>query len=1029
MDAFLIDPPKSNHACASVEDLALQLANLRDTKATDTKAEHISATFEFRSTVVFNVPENESDAADPSQNLDQAVGGTPGALPTPPMNGNAPALITRSIRAYDTIMNQPTDDPALQKLVAKHIVAILGSVDGSSWTVRSVSRNSSGWTFTYLCKNSTQAWMRQNSKHSTKLRIAESSGKDGQDPVNLSRPAFDCRGSVTIAFAKSSRVITVKLEHTPLHKTVAELAELFKPPPPLAKAVVARRTDGHRKKRKSQADGAEAPEDGPKKKRRKKSTNTGEQMADGEQAPKAKKPRAPRAKKSKNAGVQPQAEGQDSALLNLSPLETARRQEEASKTLRDSGIDPETLSSEQFNIFANQSPDLQMESLAMLVKYGAERLRIVHPDQENAQQPGNPDPATGDAADASAKKKTSRKKAPRKDGAPKVKKTRGSCQACRAKKIKCSKGKPECEECVGAGIACYYPPQQKRKPAGAKSAEVAEDEPDEPEVAPVPNDVVDSMPDSAPAPEPVPEVVPEEEEASDLGSPGFDTSHPPAPEMLPHPADTTGFTEASHDVSQDLYHPVSTGLSYPQGVGVPEEVSNNADYFQQQPVSNGVAYPHQPQHVSNVAYTDASRQHVPEPEPVPVERVQVPSKPTHSTLPGPGTHRGLPSGSSRNQTDYTNSTDAVPSVSSWQPTNIPANTAQTYSDPPTIGQSAPSRQSRSRRSAAPPTYETSTHDTLQAATTLTNAALQHKSHTSPTTRTVSPFQNPTQAAQAARAKSRQSQRSSGRQTASPFQQSTTTQPSTAGTAPSLYNAPSTTDSNNLPSYDQYPRYNAAPTQAATTSSRVAYEPYSQQAAPSSSATSYSGYDTYNTRSQNSNATLANPVTQSASTSAPSSKNWASTNGRRSSNSYSANKATATPTPAYSVPVSSAQQRPTNMQSFNVRPQSTAPTQSRTSNDTSASYAQQPRQQQQQSQQQPQPQQGYNSFSSQAHPSATQQQQQDWYGFGSTNSATSNYGSGSYSQAQHRSMNLAGNTYTSINDQEALYEMLRNNPRH
>jgi hypothetical protein len=27
------------------------------------------------------------------------------------------------------------------------------------------------------------------------------------------------------------------------------------------------------------------------------------------------------------------------------------------------------------------------------------------------------------------------------------------------------------------------------------------------------------------------------------------------------------------------------------------------------------------------------------------------------------------------------------------------------------------------------------------------------------------------------------------------------------------------------------------------------------------------------------------------------------------------------------------------------------------------------------------------------------------------------------------MNLAGNTYTSMNDQEALYEMLRSNSRH
>lgn len=184
MDAFLLDAPEPDHACVSTEDLALEMAQLRNAKVTDTKAEHISATFEFSSTVVFSVQENENEVAE-SQNPDQSAGGPPGAAPPAPMNGDAPAPATREIRAIDTLLNQPTDDPALQKLVAKHIIASLGSVDGSSWTVRSVSRNSSGWTFTYLCKHSTQAWMRQNSKHSAKLRIAESSGKDGQDAVNL----------------------------------------------------------------------------------------------------------------------------------------------------------------------------------------------------------------------------------------------------------------------------------------------------------------------------------------------------------------------------------------------------------------------------------------------------------------------------------------------------------------------------------------------------------------------------------------------------------------------------------------------------------------------------------------------------------------------------------------------------------------------------------------------------------------------------------------------------------------------------
>lgn len=71
-------------------------------------------------------------------------------------------------------------------------------------------------------------------------------------------------------------------------------------------------------------------------------------------------------------------------VFNLPPGELERRRDVANKLLTDAGIDPQTLSTEQFTIFANQSPDLQKDSLAMLVKYGAERLRIVHPTKDGA---------------------------------------------------------------------------------------------------------------------------------------------------------------------------------------------------------------------------------------------------------------------------------------------------------------------------------------------------------------------------------------------------------------------------------------------------------------------------------------------------------------------------------------------------------------------------------------------------------------------------------------------------------------------
>lgn len=244
-------------------------------------------------------------------------------------------------------------------------------------------------------------------------------------------------------------MITVKLAHTPFHKSVAELAELFKPPPPPSKAEVGRRKDGDGKKRKSQAgDGIVNGEEGRRNKRKKKSTNPDDPAAEGEaeQAPKPKRQRTSRAKKSKGADAQAQAQAetetdpQNNALLNLSPSEAARRKEEANKKLRDAGIEPETLSTEQFDIFANQSPDLQTESLAMLVKYGAERLRIVHPNKDNVSQPDGSTSASSGTPNASTKKKKrSRRSEFNEDGTPKIKKTRGSCQTCREKKKKVSR--------------------------------------------------------------------------------------------------------------------------------------------------------------------------------------------------------------------------------------------------------------------------------------------------------------------------------------------------------------------------------------------------------------------------------------------------------------------------------------------------------------------------------------------------------------------------------------------------------------
>lgn len=77
-------------------------------------------------------------------------------------------------------------------------------------------------------------------------------------------------------------------------------------------------------------------------------------------------------------------------IFNVSAEEAARRLHVARALLADAGVNPDTLSEAQMNIFANQSPDLQKDSVAMLAKYGAERLQIVEPNEKEKAGPGQP---------------------------------------------------------------------------------------------------------------------------------------------------------------------------------------------------------------------------------------------------------------------------------------------------------------------------------------------------------------------------------------------------------------------------------------------------------------------------------------------------------------------------------------------------------------------------------------------------------------------------------------------------------------
>ncbi len=178
MDALLLDSQqqRGNHVCGSIDDLQDQLHNFLLSKSSESRAEHASLTFELRYNTVFYLT-TESETAGHPDSLDSTQSQQP---PSPPQQH-----VPRTITASETIQNQPSDDPVLQKAVAKHIISRIARADKSTWNVRQVVRNAQGWTFTYICKESHQAWSRANAKGPERPVIGSFSGNGGLDPINL----------------------------------------------------------------------------------------------------------------------------------------------------------------------------------------------------------------------------------------------------------------------------------------------------------------------------------------------------------------------------------------------------------------------------------------------------------------------------------------------------------------------------------------------------------------------------------------------------------------------------------------------------------------------------------------------------------------------------------------------------------------------------------------------------------------------------------------------------------------------------
>ena len=236
----------------------------------------------------------------------------------------------------------------------------------------------------------------------------------------------------------------MKYEHSPMHKTVAELMELLVPPPapievPLrqpkeprpAKAPRTPKTPATgRKKRPADTGDETTPGDGSTRPKKSRKKSNGQNLPVAPVAvmmapePEASNPNSAVADSQlaqyhgdQNGGPirdgnhqaapvsAPDSEADPTtvgmhlhSIPTLSADEVKRRRDVALQMLSDAGIDPKTLTADQFGIFANQSPELQRESLAMLVQYGAERLRIVHPAKEASSDSSTPPPSQPEPA-------------------------------------------------------------------------------------------------------------------------------------------------------------------------------------------------------------------------------------------------------------------------------------------------------------------------------------------------------------------------------------------------------------------------------------------------------------------------------------------------------------------------------------------------------------------------------------------------------------------------------------------------------
>lgn len=175
--------------CRSVDELKARIAQLFVGKISETRAEHVSASFDIPADVVLNLGEaiaQGGGSGSTSENV--ADGGGTDAEVTMVQGGAVIGGVARSfVTIREAVMSQPEANPLLQHALAAFLILHVRQADGSKWAMQSATRATQGWTITYACQNSVACWHRAHKRrHVVGLSMIE----DMQDLNSLGRFSF-----------------------------------------------------------------------------------------------------------------------------------------------------------------------------------------------------------------------------------------------------------------------------------------------------------------------------------------------------------------------------------------------------------------------------------------------------------------------------------------------------------------------------------------------------------------------------------------------------------------------------------------------------------------------------------------------------------------------------------------------------------------------------------------------------------------------------------------------------------------------